>query len=194
MIQTRSAALVIALLSGDRTMIGDRFNRLKEKGVTEARRLFWIFAYLWVLLGLFALHKSIVLNESDLFYHQGFAVMNAFVLAKIMLLAEAFHVAEGLKHKPLIYPIVYKSAVFSLILIAFHLLEEVLRGMWRGKAFAESITALTGAREEMLVFAVIMFVVLMPFFALREVGSDIGDDKLFGHFFLRRTQYFLPKS
>ena len=173
--------------------MGDQLNRLKAKGVTEARRLFWIFAYLWVLLGLFALHKSIVLNEPDPFYHQGFAVINALVLAKIMFFAEAFRVADGLKHKPLIYPILYKSAVFSLILVFFHLLEEVLAGMWHGKTVAESIAAFGGGLE-ILVVAVIMFVVLMPFFALREVGRDIGDDKLFEQFFVRRTPQFPLKS
>jgi hypothetical protein len=175
-------------------MVGDQLSRLKEKGLSEARRLFWIFAYLWVLLGLFALHKSIVLNEPNPFYHQGFAIINALVLAKIMFVAEAFHVADGLKRKPLIYPILYKSAVFSVILIAFHALEDVLASMWHGKAFAESIAVLRGTGEETLVFAIIMFVVLMPFFALTEVGRDIGDDKLFERFFVRRTQYFPLKS
>jgi hypothetical protein len=169
-------------------MVGNRLNRLKKKGITEARRLFWIFAYLWVLLGLFALHKSIVLKEHDPFYHQGFAVINALVLAKIMFVAEAFHVADDLRRKPLIYPILYKSAVFSVILISFHLLEEVLAGMWHGKAVTESITDLGGGGlEEILVVGLIMFVVLMPFFALREVGRDIGDEKLFAQFFVRRT-------
>ncbi len=175
-------------------MAGDQFNRLKEKGITEARKLFWIFAYLWVLLGLFALHKSMILNEPDPFYHQGFAVINALVLAKIMFLAEAFHVADGLKHKPLIYPIVYKSAAFSLILIFFRLLEEALAGMWHGKAFVESIAASSGGPQEIFVVGVIMFVVLMPFFALREVGRDIGDDKLFELFFVRRDPSVLLKS
>src|SRR5579859_1819201 len=176
-------------------MVGDQINRLKEKGVIEARRLFWIFAYLWVVLGLFALHKSFVLNEPNPFYHQGFAVINALVLAKIMFVAEAFHVADDLKYKPLICPILYKSAVFSLILISFHLLEEVLTGIWHGKAVAESVTALGGGSlQEILIVGAIMFVVLMPFFALREVGRDIGDDKLFEQFFLRRTPYFPLKS
>jgi hypothetical protein len=175
-------------------MDGDQLNRLKEKGVIEARRLFWIFAYLWVLLGLFALHKSIILNEPDPFYHQGFAVINALVLAKIMFVAEVFHVADDLKHRPLIYPILYKPAVFSLILISFHLLEEVLTGMWHGKTIAESIAALSGGLEGILVLGVIMFVVLMPFFALREVGRDIGDDRLFEQFFVRRARYFPLKS
>lgn len=44
-------------------MTRDALSRLKEKGLTEAKKLLWIFAYLWVLLGLFALHKSIVLGE-----------------------------------------------------------------------------------------------------------------------------------
>src|SRR5215467_3661340 len=105
-------------------MAGDLLNRLKEKGVVGARKFLWIFAYLWVLLGLFALHKSIVLAEPS-FFHQGFAVINALVLAKIIFFAEEFHVAEELSDRPLIYPIAYRSAVFSLILIVFHLVEEV---------------------------------------------------------------------
>lgn len=171
-------------------MASDQLNRIREKGITEARGLFWIFAYLWVLLGLFALHKSIVLNEPDLFYHQGVAVINALVLAKIMYVAEALQVADHLKHKPLIYPIVYKSAVFSVILISFHIFEEVLPGMWHGKTVAESMADLGGGTlEGILVFGVIGFVVLMPFFALREIGRDIGDDKLFEQVFVRRTPY-----
>ena len=172
-------------------MANDQLNRIREKGVTEARRLFWIFAYLWVLLGLFALHKSIILNQPDLLYHQGFAVINALVLAKIMFVAEAFQVADHLKHKPLIYPIVYKSAIFSVILISSHILEEVLGGMWHGKTVAESMADLGGggSLEGILVFGVIGFIVLMPFFALREIGRDIGDNKLFEQFFVRRTPY-----
>jgi len=166
-------------------MAEDLFNRLKQKGVVEAKKLLWIFAYLWVLLGLFALHKSIVLGEPS-FYHQGFAIINALVLAKIIFFAEEFHVAEELKDRPLIYPIAYRSAVFALILIAFHLLEEVLAGLWKGKSVMDSVGA--NAFFEMLVLAVIMFVVLMPFFALKEVARDVGGDKLFEHFFLRRSR------
>lgn len=171
-------------------MASDRLNRIREKSVTEARRLFWIFAYLWVLLGLLALHKSIVLNEPHLFYHQGFEVINALVLAKIMFVAEALQVADNLKHKPLIYPIVYKSAVFSVILISFHIFEEVLLGKWHGKTVAESMADQGGGSlQEILVFGAIGFVVLMPFFALREIGRDIGERKLFEQFFVRRTPY-----
>jgi hypothetical protein len=115
------------------TMFNEKINRIKERSYAEARKLFWIFVYLWVLLGLFAVHKSIVLNEQNLIYHQGFAFLNAWVLAKVMLTAEMLHVADNLKHKPLIYPIIFKSAVFSIILVSFYFFEEILLGMWHGK-------------------------------------------------------------
>jgi hypothetical protein len=170
-------------------MISDQLNHFKEKGVTEAKKLVWIFAYLWILLGLFAVHKSLVLNEPNLFYHQGFAIINAFVLAKVMFVAEAFSVADHLKRKPLIYPIVYKSAVFALILVSFHVLEDILTGLWRHRPIAESIDAVRADSLQLIVFGLIIFVVLMPFFALKEIARDVGADKLFEQFFLRRNRY-----
>ena len=44
-------------------MISDQLNHFRETGITEAKKLLWIFGYLWILLGLFAIHKSLVLNE-----------------------------------------------------------------------------------------------------------------------------------
>ena len=150
-------------------MLNEGLSGVKQKSLAEARKLFWIFLYLWVLLGLFAIHKSIVLNEQNLFYHQGFAIINAWLLAKVMLIAEMFHIADNLKHKPLIYPIAFKSAVFSVILISFYILEEVLVGVWHGKTLANSMPAVGGGRlVGILLVGFTMFVVLMPFFALRE--------------------------
>jgi hypothetical protein len=112
------------------------------------------------LLGLFAVHKSIILNEQKFFFHQGFALINALLLAKVMFTAELFHVADNLTDKPLIYPIVFKSAVFSIILIGFYIIEEVIMGMWRGKTFSDSIPAVGGGSlEGTLVVGMIMFIV-----------------------------------
>jgi hypothetical protein len=66
--------------------VNKQIDRIKEITVAEGKHLFWIFVHLWVLLGLFSMHKSIVLHERNLIYHQGFAFINALVLAKIMLL------------------------------------------------------------------------------------------------------------
>lgn len=171
-------------------MLDQRLAHVKQKGVEEARKFVWIFIYLWILLGLFSIHKALILNEKYLLYHQGFAVINAFVLAKIMLVGEMFRIGDNLKEKPLIYPIIFKSVVFSVILMSFHIFEELLVGMWHGKSVAESMPAIGGASlKGILVVGGIMFVVLMPFFALKEIGIVVGNNKLYELFFVRRTRY-----
>jgi hypothetical protein len=175
--------------------MADRINQIKAKGIVEGKRLFWMFVYLWVLLGLFSIHKSIVLNEPNLLYHQGFAFINAWLLAKVMLTAEMFHVADNLKHKPLIYPIMFKSATYSMILMSFYIIEETLIGMWHGKTATESIPDIGGGSlKGILVVGFMMFVVLMPFFALREISRAIGDDNLYELFLVRGSRYRAPQS
>ena len=78
-------------------------------------------------------HKALILNEQHLLYHQGFAFINALVLAKVMLTAEIFNVGDSLKHKPLVYPILFKSAIFAIILVSFYVLEEVILGLLHRK-------------------------------------------------------------
>jgi hypothetical protein len=146
--------------------------------------------YLWLLLSLFGLHRSIILNEQSVLYHQGVAFINAWLLAKVMLTAEIFHLADILKQKPFIYPIAFKSAVFSMLLISVYLFEEVLVGLWNGKTFADSMPAIGGGSLKGILFVgITMFVVLMPFFALREVARDIGGHALYEAFFIRRTKF-----
>jgi hypothetical protein len=176
-------------------MCADRMSQIKAKGIAEGRSLLWIFFYLWVLLGLFSIHKSIVLNEPNLIYHQGFAIINAFLLAKVMLTAEMFHVAENLDHKPLIYPIMFKSVIYSTILMSFYIIEETLVGMWHGKSATDSIPDVGGGSlEGILVVGLMMFVVLVPFFGLKEIGRAIGDDNLYELLLVRGSRYRPPQS
>jgi hypothetical protein len=106
-----------------------------------------------------------------------------------MVTAEIFHVADNLKHKPLIYPIVFKSVVFAAILVSFYLLEEILIGLWHGKTIAESIPNVGGGSfKGILVVGFMMFIVLMPFFALKELGRVVGENELYELFFVRRSK------
>jgi uncharacterized protein (DUF1810 family) len=160
-------------------MVSERLLRLKTGAIDETRELFGIFIYLWVLLSLFSLHKALVLNEESLIYHQGFALINALALAKVVLVAEFFHVGDKLKNRPLIYPIMFKSAVFAVILLCFHIIEETLIGVLHGKTLSQSISNTGGGTlQGILMVGIIMFVVLTPFFAFRELGRAIGKEQL----------------
>jgi hypothetical protein len=157
-------------------MVSDRLHHLKAKAIEETKSLFWIFLYLWVLLSLFSFHKALVLKEEYLIYDQGFALINALVLAKVILIGEFFHIGENLKNRPLIYPILFKSAVFAVLLICFHIIERSLRGVFlEGKTLSQSIPTIGGGGlQGILLLGIIIFAVLMPFFAFRELYAAIG--------------------
>jgi uncharacterized protein (DUF1810 family) len=160
-------------------MGNERLLRLKTGAIDESRELFGIFIYFWVLLSVFSLHKALVLNEESLIFHQGFALVNALALAKVVLVAEYFHVGDNLRNRPLIYPILFKSAVFAVILFCFHMIEETLIGVLHGKTISQSIPNIGGGTlQGLLMIGIIMFVVLMPFFAFRELGRAIGTEQL----------------
>jgi biotin carboxyl carrier protein len=169
----------VAMSHGDQNMVNDRLHRLKTGAIDETRKLFGIFIYLWVLLSLFSFHKALVLHEEYLIYDQGFALINALALAKVILVGEYFHVGERFKDRPLIYTILFKSAVFAALLICFHIIEETFIGILHGKTFFQSIPSIGGGNlQGILMVGIIMFVVLMPFFAFRELDQALGTEEL----------------
>jgi hypothetical protein len=161
-------------------------HRVADKVLDEGKQLFWIFIYFWVLLGLFSVYRSLVLNERNLVYHEGFAIINAFLLAKVVLTAEFFQLGDKFQNKPLAYPIIFKSAVFCLILIGFYIVEETLVGMWHGKTILASFPEMGGdGWNGILVVGFILFVVLIPFFSYRELARLLGKDELYSLIFKR---------
>ncbi len=161
---------------------------LFEKIIDETRQLFWIAIYFWLLIGLFTVFKSAVLSETNILYHEGLAIINAFVLAKVVLVAELFHLADNLKTKPLIYPIVFKSAVFCVLLMSFYVVEEALVGIWHSKTTAESFPEIGGGSwRGIFVVGLILFVGLIPFFSYRELARVLGKDALNSLIFKRGT-------
>ncbi len=161
-------------------MNGERLHRLKERGIEEMRRFLLMFVYLYVVFGLFVLNESLVLSERDMsFAPQGFALINAAVMAKVMLIAENLKLGRRFDHLPLIWPVTYKAGLFALVFMLFHALERIGLGMVAGKSLAASMPHIGGVTwEGKLTVWAIMTISLLPFFALREIGQIMGEGKL----------------
>ena len=149
---------------------------LKEKASEEFRRFLVIFFYLWVVFGLLSLHKTLVLSQHHLDVEEhAFAFINAFVFAKVLLVGEQLNLGTRFSQKPLIYPILYKSLVFSVVLIVFHIIESVAVGLWHGQTFVESLPPMVGWNPRgLLAVGAMCFVLLLPFFGFREIARVIG--------------------
>ena len=169
-------------------MVSERLGRLKAGAVDETKKLLGVFLYLWILLTLFSLHEALIFNEDVLTYQQGFALINALALAKIVVVGQSLHVGDRLRNKPLVYPIVFKAATFAVLLLVFHVVEETLIGVWRGKRVAESIPTIgDGTLQATIMTAIILFVALIPFFAFLELEQAIGPKELHSLLFGRKA-------
>ena len=172
-----------------------QIDQLKERGLHEAKRFVAMFIYLFILFGLLEVHKSVVLaqNEIDYMAH-GVALINALVLAKVMLVAEDLKIGRRFENKPLAIPVLYKSIVFAVVFIGFHIVEHVLIGLFHGKALWESVPGIGGGLTGMLSVALIATFALIPYFAFGEVGRVIGEAKLRSLLFTRGARGLQPEA
>lgn len=171
-------------------MTNARLTQLKDRGIDEFRRFLLMFVYLWVVFGLFVLNESLVLSERHIiFTSQGFAVINAAIMAKVMLIAEKLKLGRRFDHLPLIYSVAHKAAVFSLVFMAFHAAEHLVAGLIGGHSVAESLPHIGGGtwRGRLTVWA-IMAISLLPFFALHEIGQLIGEGRMWSIMFRARPK------
>jgi VIT1/CCC1 family predicted Fe2+/Mn2+ transporter len=165
----------------------ERLARIKAGVVEEGRQLLVIFLYLWVLLTLFSLHKAVIFNEDLLTYQQGLALINALALAKIILIGQKLHLGEPNRDAPVAVPALIKAAIFGLLLVAFHVVEETLIGVFHGKTVREAIPTIgDGSLQAILMTAIIATVGLIPFFAFVELERVLGTDELRTLLFGRR--------
>ncbi len=155
-------------------------SRSKQRVYREVKDFLFITCYLWVVFALLVLYKSVILSEQHISHAlQGFALLNALALAKVMLVAQNLHFGEWFNEAPLIYTTLFKSSTFAFLLCCFKILEDLLIGLYHGHSFNESISAVSGGTlSGILVLMAILAVLLMPFFAFTELDKIFGEDKL----------------
>jgi hypothetical protein len=157
-----------------------RVQKAKEIAVHELKRFLIMFLYLWVLIGLFVVNEGVTLREHGIpFKTHGFALINALILAKVMLVAEDLNLGARLQSRPLIYPIVTEALLLTVLFICFHVIEKMILGLIAGEDLAQSVPAIGGGGlTGVICVGLILFVSLIPFFAFRRVSREIGSERM----------------
>jgi hypothetical protein len=149
---------------------------------------YWItVAYLVVFFGAFAWYRRFVLAEYQISYmHYGSAIIEALILAKVILVGDALGLNRGYENKPLIYPTLGKAVVFSIFVGIFAILEHMIEGLIHGTGIAGGLAALwSEGRDEIISRCLVTFFAFIPFFAFRELALVLGEGKLRRLFFRR---------
>jgi hypothetical protein len=159
---------------------------MKQKLLHAVGRFLKIFIFLAPLLCAFSAYRMLLLHQvGEEPYRYGAALISALVLSKLVLIGEDLGLGERYERKPLLYSVIYKSFVFTLLAALFHVLEDAITGLLHGEGFAGAFAAL-GSRgvAEVLVAAWVLFCAFMPFFALRELERVLSERR-FRDLFLR---------
>jgi len=156
----------------------------KQKGVHELEEIGWITLYLVVFFSCLYTYSMLLLNEYDIehsAFRYGLALVNALVLAKIILIGEYAGLGKRQENKPLILSVFYKTVLFTVLVAAFHGLEELVKVLVFHDQFRFR-------PDEMLIRNLVVFCGLVPFFALWELRRVLGEGSLPGVFLRKGTK------
>ena len=149
---------------------------LKQKAKHEGRELLVVTLYLAFFFCALATYNMLLLREYHVqYWNYTFALINALVVAKVILIGEYAHVGKRHEDKPLFLSAIWKAFLFSLLVFAFHIVEEVIKRLIHG---ADMAAASRDIRiDELLARSLIIFCTFIPFFAFREFRRVMGEDE-----------------
>jgi len=149
---------------------------------------YWInVIYLTLVFAAFTQYRRLLLASYDIIYtNYWVAVIEALILAKVIMIGAVVRLGRGLEQKPLIVPTLYKTVVFTLFVGVFTALEYAVKGLWTGTGFTGGIAEFLGKGHELLANSLVVFVAFIPFFGVKELGRVLGEEKIRALFFRRR--------
>jgi hypothetical protein len=176
----------------EQKMVGekDKPSGWKRKIIHEMTEYWLNFVFLVFVFFIMTLYRRLLMAEYHIAYlNYGFAVIQAAILAKVILLAEVARVGQKHEDKPLIIPTLHKTIVFALWVVGFKVLENLLEGLVHGKGLSGGFDELISKGwYELLANSLVVIAAFIPFFAIKQLGRVLGRETLVDLFFRGRAQ------
>jgi hypothetical protein len=160
---------------------------MKTRLLEETKTMLFLFVYLSLLLGAFTTYRRLVLAEYGIGYFQyGYNLIEALVLAKVIVLGRLLRLGERFSNRPLIVPTLYKTLWFSGLVFGFSVLEHLVVGWLHGKATGVILNEILDEGVwEILARTLVKVLALFPLLAVWEIGRVLGEGRLFELFFTK---------
>jgi hypothetical protein len=149
-----------------------------------------ISAYLYVCFGSVLLYKAAILRGEGIEYAAfGVAIVKALILGKFLLVLHALKMGErGPRSGTLLASIIKKSVLFALLLIVMTVVEEMIAGYFHGRAIQEILHDIGGGTlPSAFATGELLLLILIPYFAFREIGASLGEGGLAKFLMERRS-------
>ena len=138
-----------------------------KRAADELKEFAVIAAYLYVCFtAILYLKASILKAHGIAFAPFGFAAVKALICAKFVSVGHILHVGERFKSLPLIWPTLYRSLAFLVLLLALNALEEIVVGLMHHRAILDSLAEFGGGTLDQLIATSIVGLLIDPFLCL----------------------------
>jgi hypothetical protein len=161
---------------------------LRDKVRNELREFLIITLFFTLVLGAFNIYRREILGEAGVSYYKlGISLVEAMILAKIVLIGEALNLKLVDAARRSIFEVaVMRSILFAVLVALFTILERVADGLihrmdWTGIARL----IVEHGLNEIVARVIMMFAAFLPFFAFWELRRRLGPRRFFELWFAR---------
>jgi hypothetical protein len=146
--------------------------------------------YLAVVFGAFGWYRRLILAQHGISYlNYGIALIEALILAKVIMIGDFLHIGRRFVSSPLIVPTLFRTFIFTIWVGLFKVIEHLVKGLLDGKGFGGALEALLQrSPHEVLAGCLMIFFAFIPFFAIRALGETMGKGRIGTLFFQRREE------
>lgn len=147
----------------------------KQTAKHELKEMLVLSSYLAFFFWAITTYKMFLLSRYEVDkWSYGFALINALVITKVIMIGQYARIGRKHEGKSVFISAIWKSFVFSLLVFAFHVVEEVIKRMIHGAEVAEASREIRF--EELGARAVIVFSTFIPLFTFLELRRVMGGD------------------
>lgn len=154
----------------------------------ELAELVPVTLFFFVAFQLLALTEALTLEQYGIkLWVFAAATVGALVVAKVVLIADHFRFLNRYPHHPLIYNVVWKTAIYFVASVAVRYAEHLIRAWRKTGSFTKAHDALLDeiVWPHLIVVQMWLLILLLVFCALRELIRALGRDRVVGLFFKR---------
>lgn len=136
--------------------------------------------YLALFFSAFALFRNVGEEEAGVrAMRHGWALVEALVVGKFVLLGRAVGVGERPSRGPLVLAVLRQTGSYALLVLVLSVAEDVLAGAVRGTPPRAVLAAmLSRGASELLARTLVLVLALLPLLAFTELGKALGPGKL----------------
>jgi hypothetical protein len=160
----------------------------KQKLFHELNEYLVNFVYMSIVFSAIVLYRRLLLAEHGIHLNDYFAgVIGAAIIAKVVMLGAFLSISRKFEHHALFIPVLYKSFLFTVLVVVFNIIESYIRGFIHTPNLADAFNYLKSHIDLAWVGMIqLIFFTFVPFFAYKELLRRIGSEKM--------RELFLKKS